>query len=193
MGLGIAAFALVDHRQGLRHADGRAGENVGAEPLVLSRRLPGHVAANVGDRPVQVVGDEAALILRTEAHGVVDAVLNVLTIRQLAAAAFKADHLAYQLRHAAAASSPGVAQAVKGGRPVLRRVRAGEVAGDTVAVLPRRVLLLGSRKTRLDLRRRVGTLGFDLHGMQSPRPHASSWPPDQRPPPAPNCAAEPSI
>ena len=60
----IGPVRRVDHRQRLGHPHLRPGEDVRAQPLVLGRRLPGHVAADPGDRPVQRVGDEPRLLLR---------------------------------------------------------------------------------------------------------------------------------
>ena len=104
-----AAGAAIDDREGARHRDSGALQDPGAEPGVLGRRLPGHVAALVDDRPVEGVRDEAPALPVAE-RGVVDSVLDVLGQGHAARAVQELQVLRDQGEGASAARPARVAQ-----------------------------------------------------------------------------------
>lgn len=151
---GIGAGGLVDHGQRFRHPDPGALENARAQPFVFGGRLPRHIAANAGDRPVQGVGDESRLVLRGVAALVVDAVLDVFRQGQLAGAAAQAKEFPHQLHGTPSALLLGVAQIIDDRRFGL--VIGGLIACDGMLDIgggPRLSAALGERYGVVRLRR----------------------------------------
>ena len=70
---GEICSGLVDHGQSFGDADPGAGEDARAQPFILGRRLPSHVATNVRNRPMQVIRNKLRLLFPAVAIFIIDA------------------------------------------------------------------------------------------------------------------------
>ena len=120
----IGAIGAIDDGKGLRHPGAR--EDPGAEPAILGRRLPGHVAALVGDWPDQRIGDETTAFIVAEI-GIMESELDVLAQRHAAGAAHELEVLRDQDEGSPAALEARVAQ-ILGGRSLLQALEGSLVA-----------------------------------------------------------------
>src|SRR3546814_4720320 len=101
------AAATIDHRQGLRRGDAEMLQQLVGQPLVLGGRAPGDVGAEVGDRPVQALADEALLRRRVMQAVVVEVVVEVLGEGETAGPAVQLPKLGNHRHRAAPAARLG--------------------------------------------------------------------------------------